>query len=80
MQNKQLSEQEHELLSLIAVKNHTTPGKVYEEMQNALDSVWYGKSDTDEMKRLRSFFEGKKPTVMEFVEYLVGMTVAPFES
>ena len=59
-----------DLLTLLAIKNHTTPEKIRSEMEAALDTAWNNKSE--ESESLRDFFEGKKPSLEEFIEYLAG--------
>ena len=59
-----------DLLNLLAIKNHSSPEKILSDMEAALDTAWNHRSE--ESEALRDFFDGQKPTVEEFIEYLAG--------
>ena len=68
-------------LSLIAGSNYTepeSPQEIENQMQETLDSIWDADpaGDTAEMQDMRAFFDGKKPSLEEFIGYCAGAVKA----
>lgn len=65
------------MLQMIAKKNHTTVDEVRTEMQKAIDEMWEmgengANPPSEENLKLKEFFNYKKPSTMEFVNYCAG--------